>query len=126
MLRGEITCRITLLGLVLVVAALPTVETAVKNFKWAVLAVGDDDSVVFRVVVGDDVTVGEDVIIQGPVSETEDSNQLTLTIPDGALIPNGVGVTDMAIIQGVLSNTPQRMPVSGIVEMKTLEEMHYH
>ena len=124
-MRGEITCRITLLGLVLVVAALPTVETAGENFKWAVLAVGDD-SVVFRVVVGDDVTAGEDVIIQGPVSETEDFNQLTLTIPDGALIPDGVGVTDMAILQGVLSNTPQRMPVSGIVEMKTLEEMHYH
>jgi hypothetical protein len=51
------TCRITLLGLVLVVAALPTVETAEKNSKWAVLAV-DDDSVVFRVVVGNDVTVG--------------------------------------------------------------------
>ena len=115
----------TLLGLVLVVAALPTAETAEENFKWAVLAVGDD-SVVFRVVVGDDVTAGEDVIIQGPVSETEDFNQLTLTIPDGALIPDGVGVTDMAILQGVLSNTPQRMPVSGIVEMKTLEEMHYH
>ena len=92
------TCRITLLGLVLVVAALPTAETAEENFKWAVLAVGDD-SVVFRVVVGDDVTAGEDVIIQGPVSETEDSNQLTLTIPDGALIPDGVGVTDMAILQ---------------------------
>ena len=115
----------TLLGLVLVVAALPTAETAEENFKWAVLAVGDD-SVVFRVVVGDDVTAGEDVIIQGPVSETEDSNQLTLTIPDGALIPDRVGVTDMAILQGVLSNTPQRMPVSGIVEMNTLEEMHYH
>ena len=54
-------CRITLLGLVLVVAALPTVEMAEENFKWAVLAVGDD-SVVFRVVVGDDVTIGEDVI----------------------------------------------------------------
>jgi hypothetical protein len=62
MLRGEMTCRITLLGLVLVVAALSTVETAEQNFKWAVLAV-EDDLVVFWVVVGDDVTVGEDVII---------------------------------------------------------------
>ena len=114
-----------MLGLVLVVAALPTVETAEKNSKWAVMAV-DNDSVVFRVLVGDDVTVGEDVIIQGPVSETEDSNQLSITIPDGALIPDGVVLTDMAILQGMFSNTPQRMPVSGIVEMKTLEEMHYH
>jgi hypothetical protein len=32
-----------------------------------------DDLVVFWVVVGDDVTVGEDVIIQGPASGTEDS-----------------------------------------------------
>ncbi len=114
-----------MLGLVLVVAALPTVETAEKNSKWAVLAV-DNDSVVFRVVVGNDVTVGEDVIIHGPASETEDSNQLTLTILDGAVIPDGVVVTDMAILQEALSNTPQRMPVSGIAEMKTLEEMHYH
>ena len=114
-----------MLGLVLVVAALPTVETAEENFKWAVLAVGDD-SVVFRVVVGNDVTVGEDVIIHGPASETEDSNQLTLTILDGAVIPDGVVVTDMAILHEALSNTPQRMPVSGIAEMKTLEEMHYH
>ncbi len=44
-------------------------ETAGENFKWAVLAVGDD-LVVFWVVVGDDVTVGEEVIIQGPASET--------------------------------------------------------
>jgi hypothetical protein len=29
-----------------------------------------DDLVVFWVVVGDDVTVGEEVIIQGPASET--------------------------------------------------------
>ena len=101
------TCRITLLGLVLVVAALSTVETAEENFKWAVLAVGDDDSVVFRVVVGDDVTVGEDVIIQGPVSETEDFNQLTLTILDGAAIPDGVVVTGMAILQE-RSPTPLR------------------
>jgi hypothetical protein len=86
-----------LLGLVLVVAALPTVETAEENFKWAVLAVGDD-SVVFRVVVSDDVTIGEDVIVQGPASETEDPNQLTLTIPGGVVIPDGgVVVTDMAI-----------------------------
>jgi hypothetical protein len=63
------TCRITLLGLVLVVAALSTAETAEENFKWAVLAVGDD-LVVFWVVVGDDVTVGEEVIIQGLASET--------------------------------------------------------
>jgi hypothetical protein len=63
------TCRITLLGLVLVVAALSTAETAGENFKWAVLVVGDD-LVVFWVVVGDDVTVGEEVIIQGPASET--------------------------------------------------------
>ncbi|HEY0128691.1 MAG TPA: hypothetical protein VGB40_05945, partial [Rubrobacteraceae bacterium] len=69
---------------------------------------------------------GEDVIIHGPASETEDSNQLTLTILDRAVIRDGVVVTDMAILQEALSNTPQRMPVSGIVEMKTLEEMHYH
>jgi hypothetical protein len=42
------------------------------------------------------------------------------------VIPDGVVVTDMAILQEALSNTPQRMPVSGIAEMKTLEEMHYH
>ena len=103
---------------------LPTVETAEEHFKWAVLVMGDD-SVVFWMVVGDDVTVSEDLITQGLDSETEDSNQLTLTIPDGAVIPDGgVVVTDMAILQGALSNTPQRMPNTGIVEMKTLEEMH--
>jgi carbonic anhydrase/acetyltransferase-like protein (isoleucine patch superfamily) len=89
------------------------------------LTVGDD-SVVFRVLVGDNVTVGQDVIIQGPASETEDPNELTLTILDGAVIPDGAVVTDEASLQEALSGTPQTMPDTGGVEMKTLEEMHDH
>ena len=81
----------------------------------------DDDAVVFRVVVGSDVTVGEDVIIQGPASETEDPENLTLAIPDGAVIPEGAVITDEASLQEALSETPQEMPDTGGVELETVE-----
>lgn len=41
---------------------------------------------VFRVVVGDNVKVCEDAVVQGPAGETEDPNDLTLAIPGGAVI----------------------------------------
>lgn len=89
------------------------------------LAVGDD-SVVFRVEVGDNVTVGKDVIIQGPASETDDPNELTLAIPDGAVIPEGAVVTDEASLQEALSETPQEMPDTGGVALESLEGMDDH
>ena len=72
------------------------------------LAVGDeltvgDDSVVFRVEVGNDVTVGEDVIIQGPASETDDPNDLSLVIPDGATIPDDAVITDEASLEEAIA-----------------------
>lgn len=89
------------------------------------LAVGNH-SVVFRVVVGDNVTVGEDVIIQGPASETEDPENLTLVIPDGAVILDGAVVTDEASLQEALSETPQEMPDTGGVALESLEGMDDH
>ncbi len=86
----------------------------------------DDDSVVFRVVVGDNVTVGEDVVIQGPASETEDPNDLTLSIPDGAVIPDGALITDGATLEEALSETPQEMPETGGVSPESLEGGHDH
>ena len=56
----------------------------------------------FRVRVGDDVTVGEDVIVQGPQSE-EDPNELTLEIPDGTEIPDGSVITDEASLEEATS-----------------------
>ena len=85
-----------------------------------------DDSVVFRVEVGDNVTVGKDVIIQGPASETDDPNELTLAIPDGAVIPEGAVVTDEASLQEALSETPQEMPDTGGVALESLEGMDDH
>lgn len=86
----------------------------------------EDDSVVFRVEVGDDVTVGEDVIIQGPASETEDPDNLTLVIPDGAVIPEGAVITDEDSLEEALSETPQEMPDTGGVELETVEGMDDH
>jgi carbonic anhydrase/acetyltransferase-like protein (isoleucine patch superfamily) len=65
-----------------------------------------DDSVVFRVDVGDNVIVGEGVIIQGPARETEDPENLTLAIPDGAVSPDGAVVTVEASLEEALSETP--------------------
>lgn len=52
----------------------------------------DDNAVVFRADVGDDVTVGEDAIVQGPASE-DDPNELELEIPDGTNIPDDAVIT---------------------------------
>lgn len=49
-----------------------------------------EDSVVFRVRVGDNVTIGDDTVVQGPASE---HSELELAIPDGTVIPNGAVVT---------------------------------
>ncbi len=81
---------------------------------------------VFRVEVGDNVTVGEDVIIQGPASETEDPENLTLAIPDGAIIPDGAVITDEATLQEALSGTPQEMPDTGGVAMESVEGLPEH
>ena len=85
-----------------------------------------DDSVVFRIDVGDNVTVGEGVIIQGPASETEDPENLTLAIPDGAMIPDGAVVTDEASLKEALSETPQEMPETGGVALESLQGGHDH
>lgn len=55
------------------------------------LQVGDD-SVVFRALIGDDVTIGEDVVIQGPPGE-EEPDELSLSIPDGVVVPDGSIIT---------------------------------
>jgi len=67
-----------------------------------------------------------DVIIQGPASETDDPNELTLAIPEEAVIPEGAVVTDEASLQEALSGTPQEMPETGGVKMETLEELPDH
>ena len=59
------------------------------------LTVGDD-SVIFRCIVEENVTVGEDVIIQGPA--VEEGEELSFTIPDGAVI------TDEESLQEVLND----------------------
>lgn len=55
------------------------------------LSVGDG-SVLFRARLGNDVTVGEDVVVQGPPDE-DDPSGLVLSIPDGTVIPDGSVIT---------------------------------
>lgn len=52
----------------------------------------EDDAVVFRVVVGDNVEVGEGAIIAGPAPE-EEGGELPLRIPEGTEIPAGAVIT---------------------------------
>ena len=86
----------------------------------------DDDYVVLRVEVGDNVTVGEDVIIQRPASETEDPENLSLVIPDGAVILDGAVITDEATLEEALSGTPQEMPETGGMKLESVEELPEH
>jgi carbonic anhydrase/acetyltransferase-like protein (isoleucine patch superfamily) len=65
------------------------------------LTVGDD-SVVFRVIVEDDVTVGDGVTLQGPA--LEEGEELSFTIPAGTVIPDGAVITDEASLQEVLND----------------------
>ncbi len=74
---------------------------------------------------GDDVTVSEDVIIQGPASESGEPNELTLVIPDGTVIPDNAVVTDEASLQEPISGATN-MPETGGVKMETVEEAHDH
>jgi carbonic anhydrase/acetyltransferase-like protein (isoleucine patch superfamily) len=52
----------------------------------------EDDAVVFRVVVEDDVEIGEGAVIVGPQPE-EEGGELPLRIPEGTMIPAGAVVT---------------------------------
>jgi UDP-3-O-[3-hydroxymyristoyl] glucosamine N-acyltransferase len=66
------------------------------------LEVGDnlrvgDRGVVFRVRVGDDVTVGEGAIVAGPAGE-----ELELEIPDGTNIPDGAVITNQEELDAIL------------------------
>lgn len=60
------------------------------------LRVGDR-GVVFRVRVGDDVTVGEGAIVAGPAGE-----ELELEIPNGTNIPDGAVVTNQEELDAIL------------------------
>lgn len=51
-------------------------------------------SVVFRVIIGDDVVIGNGVILQGPAGEG-----LSLSIPPGTRIPDGSVVTDESTLR---------------------------
>jgi carbon dioxide concentrating mechanism protein CcmM len=66
------------------------------------LEVGDnvtveDRAIVFRAVVGDNVQIGEDVVIVGPAEK--DSGELPLRIPDGTIIPEGSIITSPEDLQ---------------------------
>jgi carbon dioxide concentrating mechanism protein CcmM len=52
----------------------------------------EEEAVVFRVVVEDDVEIGEEAIIAGPAPEEEDG-ELPLRIPEGTQIPAGAVIT---------------------------------
>ena len=49
-----------------------------------------ENAVVFRVRVGDDVQIGEEAVIAGPVGSDK---KITLKIPDGTIVPAGAVVT---------------------------------
>ena len=51
-----------------------------------------EDAVVFRVVVEDDVEIGEGAVIVGPAPEKE-GGELPLRIPEGMVIPAGAVIT---------------------------------
>jgi carbon dioxide concentrating mechanism protein CcmM len=52
----------------------------------------EEEAVVFRVVVEDDVEIGEEAIIAGPAPE-EEGGELPLLIPEGMQIPAGDVIT---------------------------------
>ena len=70
--------------------------------------------------------VRKSLSFQGPASETEDPNDLTLTIPDGAVIPDDAVITDEASLEEALSETPQEMPDTGGVKPGSLEGVRDH
>ena len=51
----------------------------------------EDRAVVFRVIVGDNVQIGEDVLIVGP--NVPRGEEPSLRIPDGTVIPEGAIIT---------------------------------
>ena len=59
-----------------------------------------DRSVVFRVIVEDNVQIGEDVVIAGPA--VEEGEELSFTIPEGTVISDGAIITDEESLQAVL------------------------
>ncbi len=63
------------------------------------ISVGDR-SVVFRVIVEDNVQIGERVMIAGPA--VEEGKELSFTIPEGTVIPDGAIITDEESLQEVL------------------------
>ncbi len=64
------------------------------------ISVGDR-SVVFRVIVEDNVQIGERVMIAGPA--VEEGEELSFTIPEGTVIPDGAIITDEESLQEVLN-----------------------
>jgi carbon dioxide concentrating mechanism protein CcmM len=52
----------------------------------------EEDAVVFRVLVEDDVEIGEGAVIVGPAPE-EEGGELPLRIPEGTVIPAGAVIT---------------------------------
>jgi carbon dioxide concentrating mechanism protein CcmM len=60
--------------------------------------------VVFRVRVGDDVTVGEGAIVAGPASDDGDPE---LELPDGTNIPDGAVITNLEELIAVLEQQEQ-------------------
>ncbi len=65
----------------------------------------EDRSVLFRAVVGNNVSVGEDAVIAGPAPE-EEGGELPLRIPDGTVIPDGAIVTDEESLRRAIAGNP--------------------
>lgn len=63
------------------------------------ISVGDR-SVVFRAIVEDNVQIGENVMIVGPA--VEEGEELSFTIPEGTVIPDGAIIIDEESLQEVL------------------------
>ncbi len=64
------------------------------------ISVGDR-SVVFRVIVEDNVQIGERLMIAGPA--VEEGKELSFPIPEGTVIPDGAIITDEESLQEVLN-----------------------
>jgi len=60
----------------------------------------EDDAVVFRVVVGNNVDIGEEAIIVGPA--IEEGEEPSLRIPPGTVIPDGAVITDQEDLDAIL------------------------
>jgi len=65
----------------------------------------------FRVIVEDGVTFGDDVIIQGPA--VEEGEELSFTIPAGTVIPDGAVIPDEVSLQEVRPAGGAERPVTG-------------